>query len=63
MVADPSENGSVAVVGRCVNCDHDDHYGERCDGTADGDWCACSWPDPSNFTDLPVPSTNPRGVA
>ena len=37
--------------GRCPNCDHDDHHGERCDGMADGDWCACSWPDPGNYVE------------
>lgn len=36
-------------AGGCVNCGHDDHYGERCDGLADGDWCACSWPNPGNY--------------
>lgn len=42
--------------GRCVNCDHDDHYGERCDGVCDdGPACACSWPDAGNFTVVGVP--------
>jgi len=47
----PSETVRQMLGGECVNCGHDDHHGERCVGDADGDWCACSWPDPSNFTD------------
>lgn len=48
-MSDTSERVPVAVIGQCPNCGHDDHHGERCDGTADSDWCACSWPDPSNY--------------
>jgi len=33
----------------CPNCGHDDHYGEHCDGMADADSCACSWPDDENL--------------
>lgn len=41
------------VIGRCVNCGHDDHYGERCDGAYGETACACSWPDAGNFTVVP----------
>jgi len=33
----------------CPNCGHDDHYGEHCDGMADADSCACSWPGDENL--------------
>lgn len=48
-----SSNRGRRIVSPCVNCGHTDHYGERCDGPADGDWCACSWPDPSNYSEPP----------
>ena len=47
---DHREIAAPVIVVQCVNCGHDDHYGERCDGLADDEFCACSWPDPSNFT-------------
>ena len=49
-----SETTRPVLGGECVNCGHDDHYGERCEGLADDDWCACSWPDPSNFVEPPT---------
>lgn len=45
----------------CPNCGHDDHNGDRCDGMADGDFCACSWPDPSNYTAPPATGSEPTG--
>lgn len=60
---DTDANGEPITVegegsGRCVNCDHDDHYGERCDGVCDdGPACACSWPDAGNFTVVPTTAT------
>lgn len=54
---------TVQRTSGCVNCAHDDHYGERCEGLADGDWCACSWPDPSNHVEYVEPDpTPPRGI-
>lgn len=55
---DTDANGEPITVedegsGRCVNCDHDDHYGERCDGAYGETACACSWPDAGNFTVVP----------
>lgn len=37
----------------CINCGHLSHWGEWCDGRSDAGAypCACSWPDPGNFTD------------
>lgn len=49
-----------AVLPRCPFCDHDPHTGRRCDAVIDCDdldcpamahRCACSYPDPGNYTD------------
>lgn len=42
----------------CPNCGHDPHDGVLCSGTADCDCgetfrCACSYPDPSNYAEVP----------
>jgi hypothetical protein len=44
-----------ATAEHCVNCNHPAHHGDRCTGLSDdhGDWCACSWPDPGNYTHGP----------
>lgn len=49
----PGAGPVTAPTGMCSNCGHDDHHGHGCNGEADGDWCACSWPDPGNFTTPP----------
>jgi hypothetical protein len=44
---------SATTTALCVNCDHDAHDERACTGDADGEWCACSWPDPGNFVEQP----------
>ena len=45
----------------CDNCGHPAHDNQRCVGSTDnGDWCACSWPDPGNYTD--TDPTPPHGI-
>lgn len=46
----------TATLSTCVNCGHRVHDEIRCASLTDeGDWCACSWPDPANFVDPAQP--------
>lgn len=46
----------AVVAGQCPNCDHKSHENRRCSGTADEgkNDCACSWPDPYNYSTLEI---------